>query len=110
MLQYFCENVSPEEITEKSLSETTQIFKNLRILAMNIISSLSKLRETSSYLALGSKYDIEKLGKEFTFDRNYLIKMKNDLDFLQTSVLSMYYNFSSGSDPFLIALSEKTEE
>jgi len=32
--------------------------------------------------------------------------MKNDLDFLSTSVLSDYFHFSQGSDPFLISLSE----
>jgi len=110
MLVLFCETLALNEINEKMKTDLIQIFKNLRILAVNIISSFNKLRENYSYLVLGSKYNLEKLGKDFSFDRNYLIKMKNDLDFLKKSVLTNYFQFANGSDPFLISLSEKLED
>ena len=33
--------------------------------------------------------------------------MKNDLDFLKSSIIARYFHFSNGSDPFLISLSER---
>lgn len=36
--------------------------------------------------------------------------MTNDLNFLKDSTLSLYFNFSGASDPFLLSLSEQIED
>lgn len=87
-----------------------QVFKNLRVLSINIVNYFVKVRENSSYFILGGKFDLDNLSKTFNFDRNYLIKMKNDTDFLKKSPLSKFFNFSQESDPFLIALADKNDE
>ncbi len=109
-MSQFCDILKTNELTEKLLNDIIQVFKNLRVLSINIINYYVKIREFSSFYVLGGKYDLDNLSKTFSFDRNYLIKMKNDTDFLKGSTLSKFFNFSQDSDPFLIAIAEKQDE
>lgn len=71
---------------------------------------MTKIRENCAYSILGGKFDLTRLAKKYHFDKNYLIKMKDQLDFLKTSHLSHFFNFIEG-DPFLLQPSEqKTAE
>lgn len=54
---------------------------------------------------------MEKINKVYLFDRNYLIKMKYDLDFLKNSKISTFYEIEcEESDPFLIFINFKNPE
>lgn len=59
---------------------------------------------------IGGKFDLEMISKNYGFDRNYLIKMKNDTDFLYHSQLTRYFRFAQDSDPFLIAAAERRDQ
>jgi len=87
-----------------------QVFKNIRVLSINIINYFNKVREASSYYIMGGKFNLDNLSSGFNYDRNYLIKMKNDTDFLRNSLLGKYFNFYHDSDPFLISIAEKYEK
>lgn len=39
--------------------------------------------------------------------QNYLLKIKNDLNFLQYTKLINYFNISTKSDPFLLVLTKQ---
>jgi hypothetical protein len=54
-----------------------------------------------SYNVLGGKYNLDNINKFYKFDKNYLIKMKFDTDFLVNSRISNYYEFEAcEADPF----------
>ena len=76
------------------------IIKNLRINAINIVNLLCDLNKV--IFANPAKWDLEKLKKDFLFDGEYLNKMKEDLKFLQNSVLSKFIEMQTTEiDPFL---------
>jgi hypothetical protein len=64
-----------------------------------------------SYNVLGGKFDLEKINKIYLFDKNYLIKMKYDLNFLKNSRITTLYGIEwEESDPFLIFINFKNPE
>lgn len=80
--------------------------KNLRILSINIVNHIIKIRELMSYSILCGKFDSQKLLSTYNYNKNYLVKMQYDLDFLKCSQLNEYFNFSNSNDPFFMSLSE----
>lgn len=90
------------------MTDIVQCIKNIRIISINIVNYYSKIREISSYCIIGGKYDLDKVNKIYNFDKNYLIKMRYDLDFLRESGLEKYFNFIEDADPFLVNVSEKS--
>ena len=95
------------EIEEKNkkLIETdiNNCLKLLRINSVNVIHQFNKFRTLNNYFITSGKIDINKLKKNYGYNPNYLIKMKNDLDFLIYSNINLIYNFKK-NDPFLISL------
>jgi len=88
---------------EEILSDLVSNLKNVRITSINIITYLQKIREQCSYNVLGGKFNLDKINKSYKFDKNYLIKMKFDMDFLRNSKLATYFEFEPcESDPFLL--------
>lgn len=72
---------------------------------------ISNIREICSYNVLGGKFDLDNINKTYNFDKNYLIKMKFDMDFLRNSKLAAFYQFEhTESDPFLLYFYFKNEE
>lgn len=103
MLYKLNESVLKQENNEKTLSEIVNCLKNLRILSINIVNHLSKIREMCSYSVLRGKFELNKINKVYLFDKNYLIKMKYDLDFLKNSKIASFYGIAfDESDPFLL--------
>lgn len=98
-----------EEVGKKILDDIMSTITKFRILSINIVNHFMKIREISSYGVLVGKYELDNISRNFTFDKNYLIKIKNDTDFLFNSNLNKFFKFSVDSDPFLISLSESGE-
>ena len=53
------------------------------------------------------KYNIDKISQTYQFDKNYLIKMKEELNFLKEGNAKYFFNISEDKSPFLIKSSEK---
>ena len=94
------------DIPDNMFKDFTKTIQNIRLISINVILLMNKIREICSYSTINGKFDIDKLTK-YNFDKNYLIKMRNDLDFLVKSQINNYkgmkINFLS-SDPFLISV------
>lgn len=95
---------------DKLTGDITQAIKHLRIHSVNAVNHMVKIRDLCSYNIICGKYDFEQINKGYFFDKNYLIKMKFDLDFLKDTHLAEIYEFSEESDPFLLSLSPENEE
>ena len=79
------------------------LIKSLRINSLNVITHFLKIREIVTYYNLVGKIDMKLINKEYNYDENYLIKMKNDMMFLnEFPQLSKYFDMNNSEiDPFL---------
>ena len=95
------ENYISGQLSKKIVQDTVLALKNLRVISINITNHSKKIREINSYYIYEGKFEIEKLAKSFNYNKDYLTKMRYEIDFLKNSAISKYFNFSSESDPFL---------
>ena len=90
----------------------TEIHKSLtslRLKGINVVNQIRKIKMKYSNLITIGKIDIDYLNNKYGYDKNYLIKLISDLDFLKDSNIRNLYHFSSkGQDPFLLSLSTKS--
>ena len=78
----------------------------LRLHGINIVAAFKKFNMRYDHLLNAGKVDLDYLKSKYGFDKNYLIKLKTDLDFLRDTEIGEIYLFSSkGKDPFLVSLS-----
>lgn len=55
------------------------------------------------------KYDIDIISEKYNFDKNYIIKMKGELNFLKEGYAKFYFNIKDDQTPFLLKASEKND-
>ena len=95
------------EIPDHIISDFTQAIQAIRMNSIKVVLSMNLIREICSYSINNGKFDLDKLQK-YNFDRNYLVRMRYDLDFLCKSSINNYkgfnFNFNVEGDPFLISV------
>ncbi len=95
-------------INENLLKEVISIIKALRLNAINVVFYMVKVRELSFYYYFQGKFDLTQIKKEYLYNNNYLLKMTDDLNFLNNSILSKYIEFNNSPvDPFLTCCAQK---
>ena len=95
-------------IKENLLKEAMNIIKALRLNAINVVFYMVKVRELSFYSYFQGKFDLTQIKKEYLYNNNYLLKMTDDLNFLNNSILSKYIEFNNTPvDPFLTCCAQK---
>ena len=95
----------------KILNDAISCLKNLRIESVNVVNLMNKFREEYNYQITSGKFNMDILDDNYAYDRFYLTKMKNDLDFLNTCHLKNEFNFKEeGNDPFLLNIAEDENE
>ena len=90
---------------EKYVDEAMQLLKTLRYISIDVVEAIVEWRNRLAYLASKVPDETEVTNHLFVFqyeNENYLSKMKTDTNFLSTSQLKLYLNFSAKSDPFLL--------
>ena len=99
MNQYKEEKIKIEEEIERCL-----IY--IRLHGINVVAAFKKFNMRYDHLLNAGKVDLDFLKNKYGFDKNYLMKLKTDLDFLRETEIGDLYLFSSkGKDPFLVCLS-----
>ena len=94
------------EIIIKEISDKIEI---LREYTVNVCRSMKKLKLELNGLKHLDKYDINIIAEKFKFDKNYLIKMKGELNFLKEGFSKYYFNINNDQTPFLLKASEKSK-
>ena len=95
-------------INENLLKEVISIIKALRLNTINVVFYMVKVRELSFYYYFQGKFDLTQIKKEYLYNNNYLLKMTDDLNFLNNSILSKYIEFNNSPvDPFLTCCAQK---
>lgn len=99
-LQILAEKLAREPESHELQKASVEALSAFRIISIKAVESIQSWREQMS------AYDPANLNaKKVPFiweGHNYLLKMKSDLNFLQTSPLSMIFEFSTKSDPFMV--------
>ena len=85
-----------------AIEEITSIIKKLRKNALNIVTKMVKLNKIIKEYLNSGKINFNIIRKEYSYNPNYLNKMKNDLSFLQNSIISKYIEMNNSIiNPFL---------
>ena len=94
---------------ELILNEISEKINTLRVHTINVCKSMQILKIELSGIKNLDKYDINLIGEKFNFDKNYLIKMKSELNFLKDGFSKYYFNIANDQTPFLLKTSEKSK-
>ena len=94
--------MSKEEIEQNIY----KCLSSLRIKGINTVSIIKKFKMKYSYLINIGKIDVNYLSEVYGYNKNYIIKLLNDLNFLKdtNNIKEIYYFSPKGEDPFLLSL------
>ena len=84
--------------------------EKLRNITINICFLMKKIKNKIYNGNLTGKYNLDIISQNFHFDKNYLIKMKEELNFLKEGNAKYFFNISEDQSPFLIKASEEDNE
>ena len=99
---------SSPETNENHLNLISNEISNLRITTVNLVNQFNKIRNDYSYSINNGKFDMNLLSKKFGFDKNYLIKMKDEMSFLKHGYIKFFFNINDTIDPFILSASAET--
>jgi hypothetical protein len=97
----------PNIILVKNMSNNIEKLRNITI---NICFLMKKIKNKIYNGNLTGKYNLDIISQNFHFDKNYLIKMKEELNFLKEGNAKYFFNISEDQSPFLIKASEEDNE
>ena len=93
-----------KEVSDNIINDFTKAVQNIRVCSVHIVVLMNKIREICTYGTNKGKFNLN--NTKYSFDENYLIKMKNDLDFLGNIPIYHFkekrFKCCSNGDPFLI--------
>ena len=81
----------------------------LREQTIKVCQSMKKLKECLFTINNLDKYDLDLISKKYKFDKNYIIKMKSELNFLKEGFTKYYFNIENDQTPFLLKASDKNQ-
>ena len=94
---------------EVLLNEISNKIIILREQTINVCQSMKNLKEKIFSINRLDKYDFDIISKKFKFDKNYVIKMKSELNFLKEGFAKYFFNIENDQTPFLLKASDKTK-
>ena len=86
-----CEN---KKKIESILNEIKQLIIQIRLNSINIVNYINKIREVSSYNINREKFNLDNINKAYKYNKNILIKMDKEMDFLKNSIIHNYFYIS----------------
>ena len=99
-------NVNNSNQKENIIEEISKKIELLREHTINVCLAMKKLRYEINGIKHLDKYDMDLISDKFDFDKNYLIKMKGEINFLKDGYAKNYFNIEKDQTPFLLDSSE----
>ena len=103
-----------KDIDDSILNDFYQTINNYRVITIKVVESITFYNQLFYYFIYKGKFNEEYLMRKYKLLNNegiYLLKIKNDLNFLGNSKINGYkqlqLNFNSNSDPFLLNVCEQ---
>ena len=94
---------------EVILKKISKKIENLREHTVNICLLMQKIKLKINQGHSWGKYDLEAICEKYKFDKNYLIKMKEEMCVLKEGYAKYFFDISEDSNPFLLKASEPAE-
>ena len=91
---------------ENIINEISKKIEILRENTINVCLTMKKLKNELNGIKNLDKYDIDLISEKFDFDKNYIIKMKGELNFVKEGFIKYYFNIEKDQTPFLLEASE----
>ena len=91
-----------ENIINSLIDQIAIEIEKLREVTINVISSMRKLKNDINNIEYLGKYNIDALSQKYKFDKNYILKMKNETNFLKEGCASIFFNLKDEQSPFLL--------
>ena len=98
------------EKNNELINNTTENIQNLRKCTIDLVNKMVDLRKEINYYSNGGKFDFDFLCYKFGFNKNYLIKMKDELQFLKDGYLKFFFNVNNDNSPFLLKASDENND
>ena len=101
------------ELKEKKIiEEINDCLLSLRISTINAINQIKNFSFSNSYYFHMNKIDLNKIKSDYCYTEDYILSIRNDLDFVQNSALLNLYDFDfiGGGDPFFLSFTNVPEE
>ena len=93
------------ESNEVILKKIAKNIESLREYTVNICFLMQKIKAKINQGYLWGKYNLDLISEKFKFDKNYLIKMKDEMCVLKEGFIKYFFNVSE-NDLFLVNTSE----
>ena len=90
-------NNSEEEVPSNIFVLIQKEIKSCRINTVNVINRIIKVREVSSYYEVSKKWDPSKVNRSYSFNKNYILMMLNDIEYINNSILLNYIQTDNNS-------------
>ena len=94
-------------IDNEIIKDISDEIKNLRLYTVNVCYKMKKIKNKIYEGYLYGKYDLNSISEKFGFDKDYLIKMKEEMLFLKEGYIKHFFNLNNDFSPFLMNASEK---
>ena len=88
------------------LIEISNLIEKLRGSTVDVCYAMKKLKNDIYNVNNLGKYNFDMLASKSKFDKNYLIKMKGELNFLKEGNAKYFFNLNDDKSPFLLKTSE----
>jgi hypothetical protein len=100
------ERKEPNNFLVKNMSN---YIEKLRKATINICFAMKRIKDKVMNENSAEKYNIDIISQNYNFDKNYLIKMKEEMKFLREGNARFFFKISEDKSPFLIKASEEDE-
>ena len=96
------------ESNEILLKRISKKIENLREHTVNVCFSMQKIKSKINVVQSG-KFDMDAMSEKFKFDKNYLIKMKEEMDIFREGFTKYFFEIGDDNDPFLLNASKQDD-
>ena len=97
--------VSNEVLFQKIIKK----IENLREHTVNICFLMKKIKSKINHAHPWGKYNLDLIAEKYKFDKNYLIKMKEEMCVLKDGYAKYFFDIAEDSNPFLLSTSEPAD-
>ena len=101
------ETKDKNDIDKDVIDEMAKKIEDLTIQTVNIVQYMKKIKTVINLTPNLGKYDMNLIGRKFNFDKNYVIKMKLETNFLREGYAKELFDIKDDKSPFFIKANNK---
>ena len=102
-------NAKDKEPNNFLVKTMSKYIEKMRKSTINICFAMKNIKNKVMNENLKEKYNINLISQNYNFDKNYLIKMKEEMKFLKEGNAKFFFKITEDKSPFLIKASEEDD-